>query len=179
MNKQKWLAVFIVLFCCVISVGFIADPITDQMIYDAQKDWGDAIVKIGKAYSAKEDYKQIARSEVKRLYAYDFGTVLFKPTKASAVPFRPTLDAAVSYFVGGKIPEDHGFAIKPWSKVRFADVNNTIGRSCAVSMGHYYFTDAKTGKETKVEFTFGYTFDKEGKLRINVHHSSFPYQPEK
>ncbi len=29
----------------------------------------------------------------------------------------------------------------------------------------------------EVEFTFGYFRDGEGKLRVNLHHSSFPYQP--
>ncbi len=42
-------------------------------------------------------------------------------------------------------------------------------------MGNYYFTDAKTGDEVKVEYLFGYVRDKDGKLRINVHHSSLPY----
>jgi len=42
-------------------------------------------------------------------------------------------------------------------------------------MGNYYFTDANTGDETKVEYTFGYFKDEQGNLRINVYHSSLPY----
>ena len=39
-------------------------------------------------------------------------------------------------------------------------------------MGNYYFTDL-SGAETKVEYTFGYQLH-EGRLHINLHHSSFP-----
>jgi hypothetical protein len=42
-------------------------------------------------------------------------------------------------------------------------------------MGNYYFTCATTGKETKVEYTFGYTRCADGEVRICVHHSSIPY----
>ena len=31
------------------------------------------------------------------------------------------------------------------------------------------------GQETKVEYTFGYVMDKDGNLRINLHHSSIPF----
>merc|ERR1719498_666834 len=42
-------------------------------------------------------------------------------------------------------------------------------------MGNYYFTDASTGAETKVEYTFGYKKNDDGKVRIFLHHSSVPY----
>ena len=53
--------------------------------------------------------------------------MLFKPTKAADVPFRPDGGSAMSYFVGGEVvenglEEDAGFAInggKGWSKVVF------------------------------------------------------------
>jgi hypothetical protein len=44
-------------------------------------------------------------------------------------------------------------------------------------MGHYYFTDATSGKEVEVEYTLEYMKDKQGHMLITVHHSSFPYQP--
>ena len=40
-------------------------------------------------------------------------------------------------------------------------------------MGNYFFTDQR-GVETKVEYTFGYIQDEEGRLRIQLHHSSIP-----
>ena len=73
--------------------------------------------------------------------------------------------------------EDKGFAIKPYTKVKFDNVG-IINNSCsmAVAMGNYYFTDTNGG-ETKVEYTFAYVKDKSGKLRIVAHQSSLPYSP--
>lgn len=43
-------------------------------------------------------------------------------------------------------------------------------------MGNYYFTDLD-GNEAKVEYTFGYRLI-EGDLKIDVLHSTFPYDPK-
>ena len=45
----------------------------------------------------------------------------------------------------------------------------------AIAMGNYFFTDLQ-GNEAKVEYTFGYKFIG-GQLKIDLHHSSFPYNP--
>ena len=45
----------------------------------------------------------------------------------------------------------------------------------AIAMGNYFFTDLN-GDEAKVEYTFGYK-KVDGKLKIDLHHSSFPYNP--
>lgn len=163
------------LMICISTPALSAGQITEAEVMEAQKEWGNAIVKIGKAYENKSDYKKIALNAVKNLYAYDQGTVLFKPTKAADKQFRPTLEEAVSYFVTGVAPEDKGFALQPWSKVRFDDRLTVINGCDAISQGNYFFTDAKTGKVAKVEFTFGYIKDDQGKLRIFLHHSSLPY----
>jgi len=152
-------------------------PITEAQIHQAQKVWADGIVAIGNAYTKKEDYKALAATHVDTLYAYDEGKVLFKPTKAAVKQFRLTEPEALSYFVTGEVPEDHGFALQPWSAVRFENSGIFIDSDSAVAMGNYFFTDANTGKEAKVEFTFGYVRDPDGKLLINIHHSSLPYQP--
>lgn len=144
-------------------------------VMQAQEDWGNAIVTIGQTYSNGGDYEALAADTVDKLYAYDEGTVLFKPTKASDLQFRLSEDEAVSYFVTGIVSEDHGFAIQPWSDVRFENVGVILECNSAVAMGNYYFTDAQTGEEAKVEFTFGYRRDAEGNLLINLHHSSFPH----
>ena len=151
--------------------------ILETEVLAAQQTWGDAIVAIGDAYTNEEDYKAVALKTVDDLYAYDETTVLFKPTKAASMQFRLTKDEAVSYFVEGVVPEDHGFAIQPWNKVRFENAGIFIDDDSAVAMGNYFFTDANTGVEAKVEFTFGYIKDEQGNLLINVHHSSFPYNP--
>jgi len=149
--------------------------ITTQEVLDAQKQWADGIVAISKVYIDKGDFKARAEQHLKDLYAYDQGKVLFKPTLASDDQFRETYDQALSYFVGGKIKEDHGFAIKPWTKVRFGEQEILTDSDSAIAMGNYYFTPQGETKETKVEYTFGYTKDDAGKVRINVHHSSLPF----
>ena len=115
---------------------------------------------------------------IKELYAYDLGDVLFKPTMASEKQFRTKFEDALSYFIGGHISEDNGFAIKPWSKVRFGEQNIIFGNDSATAMGNYYFTEVGTEEESKVEYVFCYIRDTtDGKLRINVHHSSIPFCP--
>jgi hypothetical protein len=47
----------------------------------------------------------------------------------------------------------------------------------AVAMGNYYFTPAKGGEDVKVEYSFAYTKNKEGKLKIILHDSHVPYAP--
>jgi hypothetical protein len=152
-------------------------PIVKEDIIKAQKIWGDAIVNIGNAYNNKEDYKALAETTVDELYGFDEGKVLFKPTKASEFPFRFTEDEAISYFVEGVVAEDQGFAIHTWSNVRFENAGIIINDNAATAMGNYYFTESTTGEEVKVEYTLGYFKNDEGKLLINVHHSSLPYKP--
>ena len=84
----------------------------------------------------------------------------------------------MSYFIAGDeraCKEDKGFAIQPWTKVRFENTNFIIENNRAIAMGNYFFADLN-GVEAKVEYTFGYKLV-EGELRIDLHHSSFPYNP--
>ena len=155
----------------------IAQQITEAEVEEAQKIWAEGIVSIGNAYLNKGDYEGLAAEHVDTLYGYDEGEVLFKPTKAAEDQFRLTEEEALSYFVGGMVEEDTGFALQPWSAVRFDNADIIIDSDSAVAMGNYYFTDAKTGKEVKVEYTFGYVRGADGKLLINVHHSALPYNP--
>ncbi|GMN12488.1 phosphoribosyl-AMP cyclohydrolase [Altererythrobacter sp. MTPC7] len=152
--------------------------ITEQEVVAAQKAWGEGIVNIGKVYSAGGDYEKAAADHISEFYAYDQSLVLFKPTLASIEQFRPSFDGALSYFVGGNpsYPEDKGFAITPWTDVRWqnAGITNNICHM-AVAMGNYYFTPADGGDEVKVEYTIGYIRDAEGDLRMTVHKSTIPY----
>ncbi|MGD9889141.1 MAG: hypothetical protein AB7S56_07755 [Halothiobacillaceae bacterium] len=159
------------------SVPMTDVPITEQDVLQAQDEWAKGIVHIGKVYQDGGDYKAAASKMIDQLYGYGEGKVLFKPTKAAADQFRGTKAEALSYFVGGDLPEDHGFAIQPWSKVRFVNEGIDIDKDSAEAMGNYYFTDAKTGNEVKVEFTFIYRRAKDGHLVIDLHHSSLPYVP--
>lgn len=155
----------------------LTNCISHQEIIDAQHTWGQAIIAIGESYANGEDYQKLATATIDRLYGYDEDIVLFKPTKASQKQFRLTKAEAISYLVGGVVPEDLGFALQPWSKVSFENAGMILNCDFAMAMGNYYFTDANTGEETKVEFTFGYRQDRDGKLAIALHHSSLPYNP--
>jgi len=149
--------------------------VTQSDIDKAQQAWGEGIVAIAAAHTSGEDYVKLARNHVATLYAYDLGDVLFKPTLAALVQFRPTFDEALSYFVGanGACPEDNGFAINGWTNVRFENAGVILNHDGAIAMGNYFFTTPE-GEEVKVEYTFGYVVDGNGELRIQVHHSSLP-----
>lgn len=154
-----------------------SNHLTKEKVIEAQKKWGDGIIKIGQAYVEKQDYAQIAQQHIDELYAYDQSPVLFKPTLASKQQFRSDKESALSYFVASNkvCSEDHGFAIKPWKEVRFENENVILHGDTAMAMGNYFFTDTE-GQVTKVEYSFGYILDKEGAVRINLHHSSVPYK---
>lgn len=152
--------------------------ITEQEVVNAQIAWGNGIVKIGQTFSEGGDYVAAASDHINQFYGYDLSLVLFKPTLASVDQFRASFDGALSYFVGGNpsYPEDKGFALQPWTQVRWENAGIT-NNSCtqAIAMGNYYFTPQSGAAETKVEYTIGYIKDAEGDLRMVVHQSSLPY----
>jgi hypothetical protein len=152
--------------------------ISEQEVVEAQIAWGNGIIKIGNEYSAGGDYVAAASDHINEFYGYDLSLVLFKPTLASVDQFRASFDGALSYFVGGNpsYPEDKGFALQPWTQVRWENAGIT-NNSCtqAIAMGNYYFTPQSGEAETKVEYTIGYIKDVEGDLRMVVHQSSLPY----
>ena len=152
--------------------------ITKEEVEKAQAVWGQGVVDIGQVFQDGGDYTARARAHVDSLYAYGVGDVVFKPTLAAAAQFRNDSVGALSYFVAGNADhaEDHGFAIKPWTRVRFENSGVILLDDVALAMGNYFFTDL-SGAETKVEYSFGYIRGPGGELRINLHHSSLPYQP--
>jgi len=151
--------------------------ITKQNVLDAQKEWANGIIKIGSCMDQRSLCEKEAEVLIDRLYAFDLGTVLFKPTKAHHIQFRLDKKGAISYFVGGnnEYPEDHGFAINPWIKIWFDNAGLILEKKRALAMGNYYFVDNK-GVEIKVEYTFGYIQSNSEFLKIDLHHSSLPYQ---
>ena len=84
---------------------------------------------------------------------------------------------AEAFIIGKDFNEDLGFALNPWTNVRFENEGYNIREKFALVMGNYFFTSLD-GNETKVEYTFGYFKDKAGSLKINLHHSSLPYKNE-
>ncbi|MAV54738.1 MAG: phosphoribosyl-AMP cyclohydrolase [Phycisphaerae bacterium] len=151
--------------------------ITEEQILEAQNGWGKGIIKIGQVFLEKQDYKLAAAEHIKTFYNYQEGKVLFKPTLASLKQFRLDFDAALSYFVGGNdnFPEDHGFAIKPWVDVQWENIGTTIVDNVGLAMGNYYFTPHDGSDVVKVEYSFGYTRDRNGALKIVLHDSHVPF----
>ena len=152
--------------------------ITKNKIIEAQKKWGDGIVKIGALKNDSSACIEFATSFLSNLYDFKNSEVLFKPTKAYKEQFRPKIEMALSYFLGGKnsyCNEDDGFALKPWVTVEFQNSGLIFEKSRAIVMGNYFFTDPK-GIRLKVEYTFGYKL-LNGELIIDVHHSSLPFKP--
>lgn len=150
----------------------------DEVIW-LQNKWSYSIVNIGLAYIEGGDYKEVTLNMINDMYAYHEGEVLFKPTKATRVQFRDSQELAFSYFVGGLIKEDHGFALKPWSNVYFNNHQIIIERQLAFAMGNYYFIDANNGEEVKAEFTIAIKRAVDGRPVIFLHHSSLPYDSDK
>lgn len=159
--------------------------ITEAEVNAAQQAWCDGLVKIGQVYKSGGDYRAAAASVIDNLYDYQEGKVFFKPTLASGKnTFRPTRAGAMAYFVGGdsNFPEDSGFALKQWVKVRYdnnaAENGIQIHDDIAITMGNVYLTDSK-GNEVMVDKTFVFRRCKDGKLRLCVHKSALPFDPGK
>ncbi len=152
--------------------------ISKQQVLDAQVKWGSGVVKIGSLKDDRQECESFANGFLDELYAFDKGGVLFKPTKCAIEQFRPQKSQALSYFIAGEdraCKEDTGFAIAPWTNVRFENSEIILEENRAIAMGNYFFT-AVDGVQVKVEYTFGYKLYN-GELKIDLHHSSFPYNP--
>src|SRR5262245_52150168 len=180
-----------VVACLAVHFQAVADEsvkkaaITEAEVNAAQQAWCEGLVKIGKAYKEGGDYKAVASQLIDDLYDYKEGRVFFKPTLAfGRNTFRSTKAGALSYFVGGNkdFPEDTGFALKGWVKVRYdnnaAENGIQIHSDIAITMGNVYLTDSK-GKEVKVDKTFVFRRCGDGKLRLCAHKSALPFDPSK
>ena len=154
-------------------------------MHAAQANWVSAIKTISAVYFEGGDFVDTAATAAGELYGYGKTNVLFKPTKATDHPFRPTAEEAMSYFVGAEAMnndefkgEDAGFAInggRGWKDVTFRNHQVDLNGPTAQAMGDYVFTDATSGDEVRVEYTFGYKRNDDCKVRIYLHHSSVPY----
>jgi hypothetical protein len=152
--------------------------ITKEQVLEVQNDWANGVIKIGSLKNNRLECEVFTSDFLDQLYSFENGEVLFKPTKCKNEQFRPTKLEAKSYFIAGEnrvCKEDGGFAINPWTRVRFENVGIILEQNRAIAMGNYFFTDL-SDNETKVEFTFGYKLIN-GQLKIDLHHSSFPYNP--
>lgn len=156
--------------------------ITEQELAVARQIWGNALIAISKAFEGGgiESARIVANGAIDAAYGYELGQVLFKPTLASGEQtFRRTREGALAYFVGhsDEYPGDDGFGIKGWRSVVSETAACFIHGDVAMWMGRVTFTD-KNGGNIKVDKSWGYKKNNAGKLRIVLHHSSLPYQPE-
>ena len=148
--------------------------ISEDDVINAQGLWADHVIQIGDLYTNNADYKKAAYDFVSNFYAYGIGNVLFKPTLATKNQFRLKFDDALSYFVGGSIKEDKGFALNTWESIEWNNAKVIIKHDIAICMGKYYFNSCD-GDSVEAEYSFVYQKNKNNKLKIILHHSSVPY----
>ncbi|WP_271078106.1 phosphoribosyl-AMP cyclohydrolase [Aurantiacibacter sp. MUD61] len=157
-----------------------ANAITAADVEAAQTAWGEGIVAIGQVSTDGGDVNAAATTHINDFYGYEDGMdILFKPTLAAEDQFRGSFDEALSYFIGTEGTEDGGFALAPYTAVRWENEGTIIDETgdTAMAMGNYYFTGTD-GNETKVEYTFGYERNDAGDLVIVLHHSSLPFSAQ-
>jgi len=133
--------------------------------------WCEGVVEIGKTYLEGGDFNQRALNFLSTHYAFDKMDVLFKPTFTKQAVFRNNLNDALSYFVGGDISEDNGFALKPWENIELEEINLLLETNLTAAMGTLNFKPYDSEETTLVAFTFIFASVDEG-LKIQVHHSS-------
>ena len=135
------------------------------------RSWCEGVIEIGKTYLEGGDFNQRALNFLSAHYAFDEMDVLFKPTFTKEAVFRNNLKDALSYFVGGDISEDNGFALKPWEDIQLEELNLLLKTDLAAAMGTLNFKPYDSEETTLVAFTFIFVSADEG-LKIQVHHSS-------
>ena len=145
--------------------------ITDKNITEFISSWRDGIILIQKAYIANNDYKERARHFVDNHYLFNEELVLFKPTLTNDVVFRNTTDDALSYFIGGKYPEDKGFALKDFKDIEVDEINTIIEKELIAVMGVFILKLKNTNDPIRIAFTFILKSTNKG-LKIKIHHSS-------
>lgn len=133
--------------------------------------WKDGVIGIGRIHLEGGDYEKSAELFVSTHYAFDSEEVLFKPTFTKEVIFRNSKDLALSYFIGGEVAEDKGFALKPWEEIRLEELNIIEQDNLMVAMGTLNFKPLNLKENTLIAFTF-LLIDTDGSLKIKVHHSS-------
>ncbi len=156
--------------------------INEEQLLQARVAWGKGMIAISKAYdeSGITKAKIIADGFLDDVYGFQLGPVLFKPTlSGGAQTFRSTKEGALAYFVGHNptYPSDNGFGIKSWHEIKSETCAAFIDEGVAMWMGWVTLTD-KYGHSVVVDKSWGYKKLRSGALKIVLHHSSLPYNPE-
>lgn len=163
----------------IVDTSDCATGAVDPEVIAAQRAWSEGIIELGRIVASGHDAHDAAVTFVQDCYAHELGPVLFKPTRARDVPFRPSVDDAVSYFVGGdpRHAEDAGFASQGWVRIVWHIAGVVSDGDRRIVMGTYEFVD-RDHQEVGAEFTIGYRPGPDGTLRMDVHHSSIPFHPD-
>ena len=130
--------------------------------------WKQGVLDIRNVYDNKGDYQEQASKFLKTHYLFETESVLFKPTLTRVEIFRNSFDRALSYFIGGDIDEDKGFAIQEWKSIDTDQINILIEDKLIITMGVLSFESNGT---LKVAFTF-ILKESNSSLKIKAHHSS-------
>ena len=156
--------------------------INEEQLMQARVAWGDGMIAISQAYdgSGIKLARGVADGFLDDVYGFELGPVLFKPTlSGGAQTFRPTKEGALSYFIGhnSKYPSDNGFGIKSWHEIKSETCAAFIDEDVAMWMGWVTLTD-KNGHSVVVDKSWGYKKLRNEALKIILHHSSLPYNPD-
>ena len=130
--------------------------------------WKQGVLDIKNVYDNKGDYQEQASKFLETHYLFKTESVLFKPTLTREEIFRNSFDRALSYFIGGDIDEDKGFAIQEWKSIDTDQINILIEDELIIAMGVLSFISDEV---LKVAFTFMLK-ECNSDLKIKVHHSS-------
>ena len=106
------------------------------------------------AYEKNGSKKEIALKFINKFYLFNEEPVLFKPTLTNKTIFRNSVDDAISYFIGGKYPEDTGFALKAYESVDINETNTIIEKDLIAIMGILNFKLINSDESMRVAFTF-------------------------
>lgn len=148
-------------------------PISADEVIAAQDAWAEAILEIGRSYAAGGDYRRLAARRLRRLYHFSAG-VLFKPDASPETPFRGAFEEVLSFYVGGVIAGDDGFALRGWSAIRFGERLISTDGPTALAMGAHHFTGADGETLARAEYSLGYARDADDRVRITLHHTALP-----
>lgn len=153
--------------------------ISEKMVNDTLQLWCDNVVLVGEISAAGGDVTLAADKVLSDNYDYDNGKVLFKPTLAFGnQTFRPKKEGAMAYFVGNNsdFPNDKGFKLKPWINVWFTDSDYILHHNIAIVQCNVHLIEAEQS-QIFVNKSFVFKIGDDGKIRILLHQSSLPYNP--
>ena len=144
---------------------------TKQDLFKFVTSWTDGLSMIQTAYEKNKSHKEVAIKFINKFYLFNEELVLFKPTLTNKTIFRNSFDDALSYFIGGKYPEDTGFALKAYESVDIKEANTIIEKDLIAIMGILDFKLVNSDESMRVAFTFVLKSSETG-LKIKIHHSS-------